>query len=184
MKLTGLVFFSAAAGLTQALVPKMSGPKTTASLNLVSVAAESITDAYQKPERVIRDEIPTLYVYDHCPFCVRVRVVLGIKNINHNLYFMANDDVKTPSDLVGKKIAPIFVSCSFSHSYCHLLLVFFVVVVYVHISSSLLYYCITTACRRRNNNNGNNSKELVVGCCCFAVIIIINNNYSIENFSA
>lgn len=56
------------------------------------------------------DELPTLYVYDHCPFCVRVRLALGIKNIKHIVHFMANDDIPTPSKLVGKKIAPIFVS--------------------------------------------------------------------------
>lgn len=56
------------------------------------------------------DDLPTVYLYDHCPFCVRVRLALGIKNIKHKLYFMANDDVQTPVSLVGKKIAPIFVS--------------------------------------------------------------------------
>jgi glutaredoxin 2 len=38
---------------------------------------------------------------------VRVRLALGVKNIKHQLVFMANDDVTTPSELVGKKIAPI-----------------------------------------------------------------------------
>jgi hypothetical protein len=65
---------------------------------------------FVKPERVIFDDVPTLYVYDHCPFCVRVRLALGIKNVKHNLHFLGNDDVKTPTALVGKKIAPIFVS--------------------------------------------------------------------------
>jgi len=64
---------------------------------------------FQKPDRVVRgDELPTLYVYDHCPFCVRVRVALGLKNVKFNLHFLANDDVYTPTKLVGKKIAPIF----------------------------------------------------------------------------
>jgi len=54
------------------------------------------------------DQLPTLYVYDHCPFCVRVRVALGVKNVKHNLHFLANDDKITPTNLVGKKIAPIF----------------------------------------------------------------------------
>jgi hypothetical protein len=58
------------------------------------------------------DDLPTLYVYDHCPFCVRVRAALGIKNVKHNLHFLANDDIPTPTSLVGKKIAPIFVSRS------------------------------------------------------------------------
>jgi glutaredoxin 2 len=69
--------------------------------------ALSITPFVQ-PERVILDN--TVYVYDHCPFCVRVRLALGIKNVKHKLHFLANDDVATPTNLVGKKIAPIFVS--------------------------------------------------------------------------
>jgi hypothetical protein len=73
----------------------------------MSTAAQAT--AFNKPERVIREQLPTIYVYDHCPFCVRVRVALGLKNIKHNLHFMANDDVPTPTALVGKKIAPILV---------------------------------------------------------------------------
>lgn len=38
---------------------------------------------------------------------MRVRAAFGLKNVKHNLYFMANDDIKTPTALVGKKIAPI-----------------------------------------------------------------------------
>lgn len=56
----------------------------------------------------VLDPLPSLYVYDHCPFCVRVRFAFGIKGLKHNLVFMANDDVPTPTNLVGKKIAPIF----------------------------------------------------------------------------
>lgn len=55
------------------------------------------------------DTLPKLYVYDHCPFCVRVRMALGLLGVKHNLMFMANDDVETPTELVGKKIAPIWV---------------------------------------------------------------------------
>ena len=60
--------------------------------------------------RIIRDELPVVYVYDHCPFCVRVRLALGVKNVKHNVNFLANDDIPTPTNLIGKKIAPIFVS--------------------------------------------------------------------------
>lgn len=52
--------------------------------------------------------LPQLYVYDHCPFCVRVRLALGLKNVAHNVVWLANDDVAVPTALVGKKIAPIF----------------------------------------------------------------------------
>lgn len=58
--------------------------------------------------RIIPDELPVVYVYDHCPFCVRVRLALGVKNIKHNVHFLANDDIPTPTNLIGKKIAPIF----------------------------------------------------------------------------
>ncbi|KAL7538623.1 hypothetical protein ACHAXR_008703 [Thalassiosira sp. AJA248-18] len=60
------------------------------------------------PTSIIRDDLPTLYVYDHCPFCVRVRLALGVKNVKHLIHFLANDDIPTPTKLVGKKIAPIF----------------------------------------------------------------------------
>ena len=58
--------------------------------------------------RVVLSPLPIVYVYDHCPFCVRVRLALGLKNVKHNVYFLANDDVPTPTALIGKKIAPIF----------------------------------------------------------------------------
>lgn len=51
--------------------------------------------------------MPTLYVYDHCPFCVRARMIFGLKGILHSITWMPNDDVQTPTRLVGKKIAPI-----------------------------------------------------------------------------
>ncbi len=44
--------------------------------------------------RVVPTTVPILYVYDHCPFCVRVRLAFGLKNIKHELRFLANDDSK------------------------------------------------------------------------------------------
>merc|ERR1719238_1080542 len=57
---------------------------------------------------VAQAELPNLYVYDHCPFCVRVRVAAGVLGVKHKLTFMGNDDVETPTAMVGKKIAPIW----------------------------------------------------------------------------
>mmetsp|Transcript_50522 Transcript_50522/g.68730 ORF Transcript_50522/g.68730 Transcript_50522/m.68730 type:complete len:273 (-) Transcript_50522:268-1086(-) len=57
--------------------------------------------------RVVEPKLPIVYVYDHCPFCVRVRLALGYKNIKHNVVFLPNDDIATPTALIGKKIAPI-----------------------------------------------------------------------------
>merc|ERR1719182_509338 len=57
---------------------------------------------------IVAEAVPELYVYDHCPFCVRVRVAAGVLGVKHQLVFMGNDDVETPTALVGKKIAPIW----------------------------------------------------------------------------
>ncbi|MBN6065311.1 glutaredoxin 2 [Aggregatibacter actinomycetemcomitans] len=50
-----------------------------------------------------------LYVYDHCPFCVRARMIFGLKNVPVELVTILNDDVETPTRLVGKKVVPILV---------------------------------------------------------------------------
>ena len=57
---------------------------------------------------VVLSPNPVLYVYDHCPFCVRARLALGLKGVKHDVRFMANDDVDLPTSMIGKKIAPIF----------------------------------------------------------------------------
>jgi hypothetical protein len=96
------------ASTASAWAPKSSASRPLTSLQLSTTVSSN--GAFVQPERVIMDELPTVYVYDHCPFCVRVRLALGIKNIKHNIHFMANDDIPTPTKLVGKKISPIFVS--------------------------------------------------------------------------
>ncbi|WP_025342369.1 glutaredoxin 2 [Mannheimia varigena] len=50
-----------------------------------------------------------LYVYDHCPYCVRARMVFGLKDLPMELVMIANDDETTPVELVGKKVVPILV---------------------------------------------------------------------------
>lgn len=44
-----------------------------------------------------------LYIYDHCPFCVKARMIFGLKNVPVELVVMLNDDEETPVRLVGKK---------------------------------------------------------------------------------
>lgn len=48
-----------------------------------------------------------LFIYDHCPFCVRVRVVIGMKKIPVELSVLLNDDEATPISMIGKKACPI-----------------------------------------------------------------------------
>lgn len=86
----------------------LSLTRATTNVFMSMSAAATDVNAFVKGPRIIRDELPIVYVYDHCPFCVRVRLALGIKNVKHSIHFLANDDVKTPTKLVGKKIAPIF----------------------------------------------------------------------------
>lgn len=81
--------------------------RNVATPTSLAASTETSTPFVQGP-RIVRDELPIVYVYDHCPFCVRVRLALGIKNVKHLVQFLANDDIPTPTKLIGKKIAPIY----------------------------------------------------------------------------
>jgi glutaredoxin 2 len=48
-----------------------------------------------------------LYIYDHCPYCVKARMIFGIKNIPFELVTLLNDDDKTPISMIGQKLVPI-----------------------------------------------------------------------------
>lgn len=111
LSLLSLLLASSARAFTTTKVSTFAVARQQAS-SALSQSSSASTDAakFTKGPRIIRDELPIVYVYDHCPFCVRVRLALGIKNVKHNINFMANDDIPTPTKLVGKKIAPIFVS--------------------------------------------------------------------------
>lgn len=84
--------------------------QTVKSISSTSLYSTVEASPFIQGPRIIRDELPIVYVYDHCPFCVRVRLALGVKNVKHNVVFLQNDDIPTPTKLIGKKIAPIFVS--------------------------------------------------------------------------
>jgi glutaredoxin len=84
--------------------------RTVKSISPTSLYSTVEASPFIQGARIIRDDLPIVYVYDHCPFCVRVRLALGVKNVKHNVVFLQNDDIPTPTKLIGKKIAPIFVS--------------------------------------------------------------------------
>ncbi|EFE94970.1 glutaredoxin 2 [Serratia odorifera] len=48
-----------------------------------------------------------LFIYDHCPFCVKARMIFGLKNLPVRLITLLNDDELTPTNMIGKKMAPI-----------------------------------------------------------------------------
>jgi len=51
--------------------------------------------------------VPTVYVYEHCPYCIRVRVFMHIKKIAHKVEYLIHDDIKGHEDKVGAKVVPI-----------------------------------------------------------------------------
>lgn len=48
-----------------------------------------------------------LYSYDHCPFCVKARMILGYKGVDFDLITLLNDDEDTPIAMIGAKMLPI-----------------------------------------------------------------------------
>lgn len=38
-----------------------------------------------------------LYIYDHCPFCVRARMIFGLRGVAVQQIFLQNDDEAPPS---------------------------------------------------------------------------------------
>ncbi|MCL2893147.1 glutaredoxin 2 [Brenneria tiliae] len=48
-----------------------------------------------------------LFIYEHCPFCVRARMIFGLKKIPFELSVIMEGDVATPTSMVGRKVVPI-----------------------------------------------------------------------------
>lgn len=48
-----------------------------------------------------------LFIYEHCPFCVRALMIFGLKNIDFDREIIMEADTETPSKMIGKKMVPI-----------------------------------------------------------------------------
>ncbi len=48
-----------------------------------------------------------LFIYDHCPYCVKARMIFGLKAQPVELVTLLNDDEKTPRSMIGQKMVPI-----------------------------------------------------------------------------
>lgn len=85
-------------------------PPTTTTIGLPSnhPTMKMAASSPSLPRRIISTPLPNLLIYEHCPFCIRVHHLLGLKNVKHNLQWLANDDIDTPTSLVGRKITPVF----------------------------------------------------------------------------
>ena len=49
----------------------------------------------------------TLYHYDHCPYCVKARMIFGLKDVPFQLKPLLYDDEETPRSFIGAKMLPI-----------------------------------------------------------------------------
>ncbi|WP_367348538.1 glutaredoxin 2 [Sphingobium yanoikuyae] len=48
-----------------------------------------------------------LYIYEHCPFCCRARMIFGLKQLPLETEVILEGDVETPTRLIGRKVLPI-----------------------------------------------------------------------------
>ena len=53
-----------------------------------------------------------LYIYDHCPYCVKARMIFGLKKIPVQLVTLLNDDEETPISMIGVKMVPVLEAVS------------------------------------------------------------------------
>ncbi len=67
-------------------------------------AGEKILSAYTVA-RTLPDM--KLFVYDHCPYCVKARMIFGFKDLPFEMVTLLNDDVETPTRMIGQKMVPI-----------------------------------------------------------------------------
>lgn len=56
-----------------------------------------------------------LYIYDHCPYCVRARMIFGLRGLAVEETVLLNDDEATPIRLIGSKQVPILEKPDGSH---------------------------------------------------------------------
>lgn len=48
-----------------------------------------------------------LYIYEHCPYCVKAWMIFGLKKHPIKIEVLLNDDEKTPISMIGQKMVPI-----------------------------------------------------------------------------
>ncbi|ROZ70814.1 glutaredoxin 2 [Francisella tularensis] len=47
-----------------------------------------------------------IYLYHHCPYCIKVRLVADLSNFDYQMIILANDDEKAHIDRIGSKQVP------------------------------------------------------------------------------
>ncbi|QWV00012.1 glutaredoxin 2 [Francisella salimarina] len=47
-----------------------------------------------------------IYLYHHCPYCIKVRLVADLSKLDYEMIILANDDEKSHIDRIGSKQVP------------------------------------------------------------------------------
>ena len=78
-------------------------------MNFATLAASSalLSTYILKRNFASKQKKIVLHLYDHCPFCVRVELVLGWKNIKFERKLYGYGDIEGPTRLTGKKMLPV-----------------------------------------------------------------------------
>lgn len=48
-----------------------------------------------------------LFIYQHCPFCLRAQMIVGLKSLPVDIDIIMEGDAETPTRMVGRKVVPI-----------------------------------------------------------------------------
>ena len=48
-----------------------------------------------------------LYIYEHCPFCVKARMIFGLKDLAFDQVILQHNDEAQPISMTGYKLVPI-----------------------------------------------------------------------------
>lgn len=56
-----------------------------------------------------------LYVYEYCPFCIKARMIFPLKGLPFDMDVLLDDDIRTPTQLIGRKLLPILEKEDGSH---------------------------------------------------------------------
>lgn len=48
-----------------------------------------------------------LFIYEHCPFCCRPQMIIGLKQLDVAIGIIMEGDAETPTRMVGRKVVPI-----------------------------------------------------------------------------
>ncbi len=75
---------------------------TTTNVNIKYTVMRSLVFYH-----IISEVLMKLYIYDHCPFCVRARMIFGFKKIAVEEIILLDSDIETPTKMIGRKMVPI-----------------------------------------------------------------------------